>query len=212
MRSFSLALIAVSATLALPTITRAQAPLRVGLVAGVNSATAGGSDADNFDRRTGFLAGVYLVKPFASGIALRPELLVSRKGTEGTFVDEDGADADASLTLTYLDVPVLLQFERRSSGGLLPHLYAGPSFGFKADCKLEGKSGSVSISFDCDDNFDVKSFDLGGVIGGGLGFPMGGLTATVGARYQHGFSDIAEGSKVQNRVISVYGSLEFGKH
>ena len=92
-----------------------------------------------------------------------------------------------------------------------PHFYGGPSFGFKSNCKLEATDGEQSGSIDCDNDFDLKSFDLGGVIGAGIGFPLGGVGATIGARYQHGFSDIAKDATVKNRVFSIYGSVEFGK-
>jgi len=51
----------------------------------------------------------------------------------------------------------------------------------------------------------------GALVGAGIGFPLGGIGATIGARYQHGFSDIAKDATVKNRVFSIYGSIEFGK-
>ncbi|MFN8668773.1 MAG: porin family protein [Gemmatimonadaceae bacterium] len=184
--------------------------LRVGIIGGASSATIGGKDADDADRRTGFLAGAYLVKPIAGSLALRPELLLSQKGAKTTLVEED-ITAEAELKLTYIDVPVLLQFEPSAASAVRPHVYAGPSFGFKSNCKLEATAGDQSGSIDCDSDFDLKSFDLGGVVGAGIGFPLGGIGATVGARYQHGFSDIAKDATVKNRVFSIYGSVEFGK-
>ncbi len=184
--------------------------LRIGIIGGANSATIGGKDADDADRRTGFLAGAYLVKPIAGSLSFRPELLLTQKGAKTTLVEED-VTADVELKLTYIDVPVLLQFEPGTASAVRPHVYGGPSFGFKSNCKLEASAGDLSGSLDCDNDFDLKSFDLGGVIGAGIGFPLGGIGATVGARYQHGFSDIAKDATVKNRVFSIYGSVEFGK-
>lgn len=210
----SLALIALGTTLALPlpaqVISAAAAPIRFGIMAGANSSTIGGSDADDAERRTGFLAGLYLVKPLSGSLALRPEVLWSQKGAK-TTITEAGTAIDAELKLSYVDVPVLLQFEPATTSTIRPHLYAGPSFGFKADCSLDVTLGDVTDTSDCDSDFDLKSFDMGGVIGGGIGFPVGAIGATIGARYQHGFSDIAKDAKVNNRVISLYASLEFGK-
>jgi hypothetical protein len=206
----SLALLAIGSTLSLPLAAQSTAPARIGILAGANSATIGGSDADGADRRTGFVAGVYLVKPIAAGISLRPELLYSQKGAKTTIVDED-VSAKAELKLSYVDVPVLLQFEPSSASAVRPHVYVGPSFGIKADCKLAASGGGLSASVDCDQDFDLKSFDLGGVVGAGIGLPLGGVGATIGARYQHGFTDIAKDATVKNRVFSVYASVEFGK-
>jgi Outer membrane protein beta-barrel domain len=191
----------------------AGAPLRLGILLGANSATLGGSDADDADRRTALLGGVYLVKSLSSGLSLRPELLFSQKGAKGTVIDdEQGGSAEVGFEVSYIDVPVLLQLDLGSSGAARPHVYAGPSFGFKTDCKLKGSEGPVEVTLDCDDEaFELESFDLGGVIGGGVRFGLGALQGTVGARYQHGFSDIAKDAKAQNRVVSVYAGLEFGR-
>jgi hypothetical protein len=220
-RALRIALAAVAAlvagtTLASPALAQSGGsgtPLRLGVLLGASSATIGGKDAEDASRRTGLLGGVYLVKSLSSGLSLRPELLYSQKGAEGTVVEDGmGGETDVALELSYFDVPVLLQLEVGSGGAARPHFYAGPSFGFKSGCTLTGKQGPVEVSLDCDDEaFDLESFDLGGVVGGGIGFGLGALQGTVGARYQHGFSDLAKDAKVQNRVVSVYASLEFGR-
>jgi Outer membrane protein beta-barrel domain len=208
----SLLALLVGSAMALPIAAQSTAgPLRVGVMAGLNSATLGGSDADDADRKNGLLAGVYLVKPLTSSIALRPELLYSQKGAETSFDDEDFS-GKVKFKLDYIDIPVLLQFEPTGGGDVRPHLFLGPSFGFKASCKIEGTGSGVSASVDCEDSdIDLKSFDVGGVVGAGLSFPLGGVRAALGARYQHGFSDLESGSSVKNRVLSLHIGLEFGK-
>lgn len=213
MNARSLVVLLVGSVLAMPLVAQSPAagPLRVGILAGINSATVAGDDTEDADRLTGLLAGVYLVKPISGALAFRPELLYSQKGAETSFDDEDGA-GKAKIKLTYIDVPVLLQFEGTGSSDVRPQLYAGPSFGFKTSCKLEGSGSGVSVSLDCDEaEIDVKSFDLGGVVGAGLTFPVGDLRAAVGARYQHGFTDLDADAVVKNRVLSFYVGLEFGK-
>ena len=130
----------------------------------------------------------------------------------GLVVDVVAADVvKVKIKLAYIDIPVLLQYEATGSSDVRPHVYAGPSFGFKSGCKVEGSGEGVSVSTDCKDaEIDIKSFDLGGVVGAGLTFPLGGLRAAVGARYQHGFSDLEAESVVKNRVLSFYVGLEFG--
>lgn len=215
-RTLALAALAAGALLTTPLVAQSgtsDAPLRLGLLLGANSATLGGSDAEDASRRTALLGGAYLVKSLGGGLNLRPELLFSQKGAKGTVLDDEmGSSAEVGFELSYIDVPVLLQLDLGAGGSARPHLYAGPSFGFKADCKLKGSEGPVEVTLDCDDDeFDLESFDLGGVIGGGIRFGLGALQGTVGARYQHGFSDLARDAKVQNRVLSLYGSVEFGR-
>jgi hypothetical protein len=208
----SLVVIFLGSAIALPIAAQSPTvgPLRVGILAGVNSATLGGKDAEDADRLTGLVAGVYLTMPFAGSLAFRPELLYSQKGAETSFDDEDGS-GKAKFKVNYFDIPVLLQYEAGTTD-VRPHVYAGPSFGFKASCKVEGSGSGVSVSVDCDDaEADIKSFDLGGIIGAGLTFPLGTMRGAVGARYQHGFSDLADDATVKNRVVSLYVGLEFGK-
>lgn len=59
-------------------------------------------------------------------------------------------------------------------------------------------------------SFGIKSLDTGGVIGGGIAFSLGTVGTTVGARFQHGFADIAKDASVRNRVLSLYARVEFG--
>lgn len=207
------AVLAASA-LALPLAAQSPAagPARVGILAGINSATVGGDDADDAERITGLVAGVYLVKPIGGGFALRPELLYSQKGAEAPLDEEDAMNTKAKLKLAYLDVPVLLQYEGTGSSTVRPNLYLGPSFGFKTSCEVEGSGEGVAVSIDCDEaEIDIKSLDVGGVIGGGIVFPLGTIDATLGARYQHGFTDLDADASVKNRVLSFYLGLEFGR-
>jgi hypothetical protein len=212
----ALAILSASTLLATPAVAQSRstdAPLRIGILLGANSATLGGSDAEDSRRRTALLGGVYLVRSLGDRFSLRPELLYSQKGAKGTMLDDEGGSStDVGFELSYIDVPVLLQLDLGTSGAARPHLYAGPSFGFKVDCSLTGSQGPVEVSLDCDDDeFELESFDLGAVIGGGVRVGFGALQGTVGARYQHGLSNLTSDSKVQNRVISVYGSVEFGR-
>jgi len=48
---------------------------RFGIAGGFNSSTIGGNDFTGASRRTGFIAGVLLVFPVASNVAIQPELL-----------------------------------------------------------------------------------------------------------------------------------------
>lgn len=121
-------------------------------------------------------------------------------------------NTSARLELAHLDVPVLLQYEGTGSSTVRPNLYRGPSFGFTTSCEVEGSGEGVAASIDCDESeSDIKSLDVGEVIGGGIVFPSGTIDATLGARYQHGFTDLDADASVKNRVLSFYVGLEVGE-
>lgn len=187
----------------LPTAPAPTGP-RIGILAGLSSATFGGSDASNPspDRRTGFVGGVYLTAPIAAGFAFRPEVLYAQKGAQDT---ESGTTV--KIKLNYVEVPVLLQYTVPSTSAVRPQLYLGPAVSLKASCSLEASGGSTSCS---DAGFDVKTVDVSGVGGAAVAFPLAGQTFSVGARYTLGFTKIPknDNSDVKNRAISVYGSIE----
>lgn len=209
-------IVAVLAASALALPLAAQSPAagsaHVGILAGISSATVGGDDADEAERLTGLVAGVYLVKPIGGGFALRPEPFYSRRGAEAPLDEEDAVNTSARLALAYLDVPMLLQYEGTGSSTVRPNLYLGPSFGFTTSCEEEGSGEGVAVSIDCDEaESDIKSLDVGEVIGGGIVVSSGTIDDTLGARYQHGFTDLDADASVKNRVLSFYVGLEFGR-
>jgi hypothetical protein len=222
MRAPSLAVLALAAA-ALPlgaqtsTAGSAAAGPRLGILAGANLATIGGDEVEGADRRVGFVGGIYARLPLGTtgALSLRPELLYSQKGAKGAFGDDEDIGGSASLRLTYVDVPILLQLDVAPSGAssVRPHLYAGPAFGLRTGCTLSGSAGGISVSVDCEqaaegEDVEFKRFELSGIVGAGLGFGVAGRAVTVGARYQHGFSDIVDGSGIRNRVLALYGSIE----
>lgn len=185
---------------------------RAGLLVGLNSATVS-TTADDADvrRRNGVVAGGYLTLPFARHFAFRPEVLYAQKGGSG----RDDA-ARVALNIDYVEVPVLLQATVPTAGGVRPQLYAGPSLGIRARCELKVSGGGLSASAGCNENLrdgagvGVRRFDVGGVVGGALAFDVGGRALTLGARYTHGFTGLVDDQDAgKNRVVAVYGSLEF---
>lgn len=205
---------------------------RVGLLAGLNSATLTGEafsdDGGAIDRRNGFVGGVSLTLPLrGAGLAFRPELLYAQKGASASVaLVEDGSafDLRGTVALSYLELPLLVQYTVPTAGGLRPHLYAGPALALRTACRVRLRASfdgmSASESAACDDGggaggaldaepADVRRFDAGGVVGGALAFAVGGRVLAVGARYTHGFvrlSDIADAPR--NRAVAVYGSVE----
>lgn len=202
--------VACVALFVMATPAHAQASARIGILAGMNAAAISG-EGETLDRRMALVIGGYLVKPLTGGLSLRPELLYSQKGGKDSYSDED-ISVSSTLKLDYLDIPILLQYEGRTARGITPHVHAGPSFAIKARCAYEGSTDGVSLSASCDEiELSPKSFDVGGLVGAGIGFPLGSFRATVGTRFQQGFSEIETESTAKHRVLSFYGTVEFGR-
>lgn len=182
-----------------------------GVMAGVNLAKVGGEDVFGADNRTGVLGGVFVTFHLSRSFGIQPEVLYSQKG----FSDNSDPSFDATVKMDYIDVPILLRYDIPVVGPIRPFFVAGPAFGLQAKCALEASGEGASASVDCDNledseiDFQKKSFDLSGVVGAGLDFRLGGTTLMVGARYEHGFSDVVENAAVRNRTWSVVAGLGF---
>ena len=184
----------------------------IGVMAGVNLAKISGDATDALDSRTGFLAGVFVTFHITNTFAIEPEALYSQRGASA-----DGEMGfDATIKMDYIDIPVLLRFDVPVAGPIRPFFVAGPAFGIQTKCAISGEGEGVSASVDCDaldedpeSDFDPKTFDLSGVVGAGLDFRLGGHTLMVGARYQHGFSDVVKDASAKSRTWSIVAGLGF---
>lgn len=184
----------------------AQQPAAFGIKGGVNFANLNfeGDGADvNFDSRTGFVGGLFVVVPSNTPFALQAEALFSQKGAEA----EEG-DFSSKIKLNYLDVPVLARVSSPASSGTSFHVFGGPSFGFKLSGETESSFDGEEETEDLDD--EVKGFDLGLVLGAGVEFGR----FVIDGRYSWGLTDINneeedEGVKVKTRTFSVMAGFRF---
>ncbi|HEY4303753.1 MAG TPA: porin family protein [Gemmatimonadaceae bacterium] len=180
-------------------------PARFEIMAGANFAKLAG-DGDDSDTRTGFVGGIGFIKPLAPGWAFQPEVAFSMKGGEG-----NDAGTSSTLKLDYIEVPILFRYEfasgRPAGGGVSPFINFGGAPEFNISCSVEASSGSASVNSDCGNG--IKTFDFGLVGGAGLAFHSMGRELTVGVRYTHGLSDIADDFHAKNRVWSVVGTIDF---
>ena len=160
---------------------------------------------DSVDRRTGLVAGGFVLWPMQNAFGLQVEGLFSQKGIT---VDQDGDEG--SLELDFFEVPVLARFSAPSSTNTSFHLFAGPSFGFKLRARSEfefddGESESENIGE------DIAGFDLGLVVGAGL--DVGRFL--IDGRYTHGLTNLYTGpdggddGSIKNRVFSIMAGFRF---
>lgn len=175
--------------------------VQFGLKGGLNVATVNIDNSNlNVDPRisahVGGLAHIHLSKEFA----IQPELTFSGQGYQ---VNGSGTNSDQHFNLSYINLPVLLQYMFESGF----RIETGPQLGLLVGAKY--KVGSVET--DIKDSF--KKVD----IGWGLG--LGYITKSgfgVDARYNLGLSKINDNNsdKVTNRVFQagVFYQFKTMKH
>lgn len=186
----------VIAAILIATPTAAGAQISVGVSAGPAFTTLTGDDVnESAESRTGFFVGgsVHLALDDVIGF-----------GTGAYFVQK-GADFDleqgqVALEIDYLEVPLLIHFQ--VTGADRPvgvSLGVGPAFGFNLSCDLNDTDDESSESVDCSEGEeilgidDVRSFDLGLLVGGGLSFAASETTSFfVDGAFELGITSIAD--------------------
>jgi len=231
-RSFYIGLIAV---MTIFFIMPASAQIfGIGVKGGLNFSTLSGDFVDVngdfgtddvFSTQTGFVVGVSFNTSLFPLLSLQPEILYSEKGAKFDVLFDDFdipgvGDIDASIDLAYLEVPVLLK-AGLPIPGFSPFLYAGPSFAFNLsaeasydiDVTVNGMRVSESGSEDISD--EIKSFDVGIVLGGGVEFGLPTLKLHAELRYTMGLSNVYDLNNdnddldVNNRVLSLMVGVTF---
>jgi Outer membrane protein beta-barrel domain len=183
---------------------------RFGGIVGLNRSTFGGDlGVDDVRSLTGGLGGLTVTKPFAGGLALRGEVLTTRKGATWSSTTPGGAGR-AGFELTYVDVPIMLAYELPPASGFRSHLYAGPAFGLRTACRTRiSVQGNTSFR-NCDDsNSGVRSTELSGVVGGGIGYQVRrDMIGVIGARYTRGVTKVFDDTNAANRLWAFYLGVE----
>ena len=157
------------------------------------------------DSLTSYALGAWMGLPLNRRLTVQAEALYSVKGDS-----ESSGGYTASTRMAYIDVPVVAKIGFRHDSPARPSLFLGPSLAINlsANSKLEGEGNE----FDVDIKDDVRTFDLGLVVGGGVDFAVGKRTVGVELRYSKGLSNIAgDGANgtARHDVIALLGSVGF---
>ncbi|MCC9168361.1 porin family protein [Pontibacter harenae] len=144
----------------------------IGVRVGANYAGFEGNDADMFERKLGFHAGLYTSIPLVDNfLSVRPEVLYSMKGAK-----LDDAN-DVKLNLSYIDVPVLAHV---NAGPI--YFEGGPQFSVRVGENIKADDNTVTSDLD---GFRRTSF--GYAAGVGFATPLG---LNIGVRYNGDFSKL----------------------
>lgn len=194
-------------------VGQARAQTTLSVRGGGSIANLGGSDIDSYindvNSRTGFNLGGALTLAVAENMGIQIGAAFVQKGATAT---EEGVDI--TLSLDYIEVPLLWRLSVPTEGAVSPHFYAGPGVSFQADCKVKGSMQGVSASVDCGAaDLPIKSIDVGALLGAGVDIPASGAVAvTLDVFYNLGLSSIDDSgfdSDVKNRAWSILAGASF---
>jgi len=166
-------LLIVFVAVALVATANAQGSTTFGVKAGANLSSWGGDDAEGVKSKIGFHAGGIVNIPVSSMFSVQPEVLFSLEGAKS----ED--DDDAKANLSYINIPIMLQYNNAS--GFYAEL--GPQIGFLMSAKSQ--PGDVDIKDALKSTNFSLAFGAGFKTKSGFGF---------GARYALGLGTITDDS------------------
>ena len=195
--SFSLrSIVLVSCVFLFPApLARAQG-VGFGVTGGINLSeiNASGNELLNVDLtdKVQPVAGVLLTFDIADSFSIQPEFLLSTKGSRVEI-----GRLDQRIRLRYFEIPVLFRYRTPPRSTAQLHLFGGPYIARLLDADLDPVSAGQSS--DISDGF--ASFDLGWVVGVGLGVGHGQFDL----RYSGGVTDIGNSANLGGAVPAADG-------
>ncbi|UCH82549.1 MAG: PorT family protein [Candidatus Latescibacterota bacterium] len=184
------------------------------------------------DSKIGFVGGGFIRRNINDMFSLQGEVLYSQKGGKGNvtgtveYQAENNeiypADVDGELTvsLDYVEVPVLavFSFEADERFSLVAELGLSFAFSARSEIKFEGQAVIDQPNFSATiRDFSrtakigghIQDFDLGGVVGGGVEVLVGDYMLYFDARLVFGFTSIdQDGEKdVHNQAVSIFAGF-----
>lgn len=171
-----------------------------------NFSTSGDGD-EAYDRKTGFVGGGFA--RFGMGrIGIQPEILSVSKGAQ---ISDVVGDDDASISLEYIEIPVLIHLPLSMGTSFSPYVVAGPAVAFEIGCSTEFGDDEADCDDD-EDSTDREKTDFGLTAGAGLGFAMGPGAIIIEARYTWGLTnlngDANDSFEIKNRAGYITAGYE----
>jgi hypothetical protein len=184
-----------------------------------------GSITQAFDEsKLGFVGGVYAMIRINKRFGIRLEGLYTQKGGTGnnsgsldvydpadTYVATLDVSGENTVTLDYVEVPLLVVVSLPVGSAATFDLFAGPALAFNTKAELEiettvsafGDSETERETIDVKD--DLEETDFGGVLGAGFTFPMNTVVLFAEARMTYGFSDADkfDDSEIKNTALGI---------
>jgi len=139
-----------------------------------------GGDIEDTSMKTGFCGGAFLAWEISDWFTFQPEFLYSQRGA-------DDSNVDASISLDYIEFPLLAMLTIPMEGRFTPNVFVGPSIAFNigADASAFGVSADIKEI--------ISSTDVGIVVGAGVkvgDLGPGAITADI--RYTIGLTNVLD--------------------
>lgn len=183
---------------------------RFGLKGGLSFYQVGGelsvsfmgfSETETFDSgtRMGFHGGIFMEKPINEYLSIQPEINFIQKGGSESDSDEFVDFSDEDVTLSYIDVPLLLKVNIPLDGNISPFLTAGGYVGYLLDAKAEFGGTTEDISD------EVKDISYGLLFGVGANFG----NFFIEARYDYGLSNVFDDDLFDDELNGDFDDINF---
>lgn len=167
-------------------LSSAQVVINVGAKAGINFADIRTQAASGPGFRQGFAGGGFVTVDLVGPLAFQSEALYMGKGFRGELI---GRPENATLSLSYLEIPLLLKIQAPMVGNSRSNVYAGPALSYKLNESFDVPPSAEGVDEPSEDV--ARSFDIGGSVGIEFGFELGGGLLLLDIRFTPGLSDIA---------------------
>ena len=178
-----------------------------GVKAGLSYANIRGHDVYDQEFRMGFSGGAFLTYGLGSSFAVQPEVLFVRKGSK--YSNGSGSDAyRETLSLDYIEVPVLMKFELLAAKSVRFNFFAGPSLAFKLRARVKATFGGETEVESLD---SVKNTDFGLVAGFGLEYLLRRGRLAFDLRYTAGMGSLSKKADddIKNAAIGFFVGYSF---
>ncbi len=195
--------LAFSLIAVLATISFAQELSQFGVKAGLNRPSMRGDEVERVKliHKNEMIAGGFVTIGLNETFAIQPEVYYVKKGG-----DRERISALYDVTLTYVDIPILLRYNVQNDSKLKPCFFIGPMLSFNLD-------GEYTIA-DYDQGVDDwESFDFGLTWGAGVDmefFEFGKIVLDL--RYSIGFMNVSEAvatTKQKNQQLTILVGFSF---
>ncbi len=198
----------IAVLILLPASLMPQDPprFRSGVSAAITFSKFSGEATENPRVQYGFGVGGFLGIGLTRHLAVQPEIQYVQKGAR--FRTET---TRSSLSLGYLQLPVVVQVRIPVSGRVTPHLYGGAAVAYRVDCRLGVTSGNSSVNQPCSNLAEPppRRWDSSAVFGAGADLGI----FLVDVRFDLGLTRIgttAGQEDIKNRTLYLMVGTGFG--
>lgn len=161
-----------------------------------------GSDANSWDTKTDICGYGFLNVPLNTEWSVLCEAGYTAKGTySSTF--------QSSVTLDYIEIPLLMRYSFQSMSAFPTSVYVGPAFGFLVSAQQHADNRTTDL-------INVQSSDIGLTVGGMLEVPLNFGSLFFDIRYTQGFNKpmsttnyVYRAYDLKNCALSIMAGLNF---